>query len=96
MAYGLHNPIEFTCTFAPLEGESGTSTAVAIRLRKPDGTETDYTEADDEVTNPDDNVWRFLTDCDQTGRWSVRFRSTTGLEAAATTTVTVPASPVSV
>lgn len=55
--------------------------AIVIRVRKPDGTITDYNETN--CTNPAVGTWRFLlpSPIDQDGKWSIKFSGTAGVVA---------------
>lgn len=81
--YDIGDQPTITATFRQIgTGVLTTPNALTITVREPDGTETDYTQAD--ATNPSVGVWEFAMPAvlDSCGIWTVKFFGTAGVIAA--------------
>lgn len=81
--YDIGDMPTVTATFRQIgTGALTTPTALTITVREPDGTETDYDQAD--ATNPSVGVWAFTFPdvIDSCGIWTVKFFGTAVLIAA--------------
>lgn len=63
--------MEATRTFATTAGTAGDPDTVTFQLAEPDGTETDFTIADGEVSNPAVGTWRFTYVPQASGRYTI-------------------------
>lgn len=83
-----------TITFADIAGGSGVSSAVTCKVRNPAGlVVASVSSPHADLTNPSPNVWVYqLPVLTMAGVWTVRARSTSGLEAAVEQRFTVAGS----
>ena len=79
-----------TATFADATGGIGVATAVTFMVKTPAGVETPTSSPDAAITNPSPNVWKFtMPIITQHGKYRVRCKTTTGLDAAGEATLEV-------
>lgn len=70
-------------SFTDEDGIAADPTSVTFKVKDPAGTETSYTDADSEVTNPATGSWECeLPTLDAAGRWYWRVDGTGAVTAA--------------
>lgn len=87
--YDIGDQPTVTATFRDIDEVLTDPSAITIKVREPDGTETAYDQTD--ATNPSVGVWSFLMPAplDSCGIWTVKFFGTAGLIAAQETSFKV-------
>lgn len=79
-----------TATFADLAGGIGVASAATFMIRTPAGAESSTSSPNAAITNPSPNVWKYtMPILAADGIYAVRVKTTSGLDAAGETLLTV-------